>query len=83
MIMSSFFECLNSTDKRLVSSRIYARSTVNHQSEHEGCHHIVEFTNQKSLIVYPPITVRQTLIHLVYVNQSKHEGVNNIGLHQS
>ena len=82
MIMSSFFECLNSTDKRLVSSRIYACSTVN-QSEHEGCHHIVEFTNQKSLIVYPPITVRQTLIHLVYVNQSKYEGVNNIGLHQS
>ena len=82
MIMSSFFECLNSTDKRLVSSRIYARSTVN-QSEDEGCQRVVEFTNQKSLIVYPPITVRQTLIHLVYVNQSKHEGVNNIGLHQS
>ena len=80
--MSSFFECLNLTDKRLVMSRIYACSTVN-QSEHEGCHHIVDFTNQKSLIVYPPITVQQTLIHLVYVNQSEHEGVNNSGLHQS
>ena len=46
MIMSSFFECLNSTDKRLVSSRIYARLTVN-QSVHEGCQHIVEFYQSK------------------------------------
>ena len=79
---SSFFECLNSTAKRLVFCRIYARSTVN-QSEHEGCHHIGEYTNQKTLMAYPPITVRQTLTYLVCINQAEHEGVNTNRLHQS